>query len=83
MLTRSRQLRCERSPLLSPDMGLYTLSCLSANSSFTRVLVSPPQTPKHAQLHLHQAEQLLLPGSPNMPAQVLHLPRSLPGTLTV
>lgn len=34
----------------------------------------PSTNSKHAQLHLHQAEQLLLPGSRNVPAQVLHLP---------
>lgn len=45
MLPKSRQLRCEQSPLLSLDMDLHALLCLFANSPFTRLLVSPPRTP--------------------------------------
>lgn len=50
-------------PLMSPcKLPLHKGPCL------------PSTNTKHAQLHLHQAEQLLLPGSRNVPAQVLRLP---------
>lgn len=82
VLTHSRRLCWEHSPLLSLDMGLYTLSRHPADCP-PRGASSPSVNTECAQLRLHQTEQLVLPGFPTQQLGPCCSPRLHPGTLTV